>query len=33
MEWVDLNYISMVMDDGSIYIVDIMLLKIMCLWI
>lgn len=33
MEWADLNHISMVMDDGSIHIVDITSSKITCSWI
>lgn len=33
IEWADLNHISMVMDDGSIHIVDITSSKTTCSWI
>lgn len=33
MEWADLNHISVVMDDGSIHIVDLTSSKITCSWI
>ncbi|XP_062567423.1 WD repeat-containing protein 11-like isoform X2 [Saccostrea cucullata] len=32
LEWADLNHISMVMDDGSIHVVDITSSKVTCSW-